>query len=101
MFFKVLKINLMATIFFLLKNSSYDSFYSIFPDQTPSRFYLPDYPPNCMFSFYQKKSNKTEHSKTKQNEKTMKSVLFWPTTPEYEVYLGVWLIYQRTSTGEK
>lgn len=31
----------------------------------------------------------------------MKSVLFWPTTPEYEVYLGVWLIYQITSTGEK
>lgn len=66
MFFKVLKINLMATIFFLLKNSSYDPFYSIFPDQTPSRFYLPDYPPNCMFSFYQK--NPIRQNIAKQNK---------------------------------
>lgn len=67
----------------------------LLPDST----FLTTHPTACSLSI--KKSNKTEHSKTKQNEKTMKSVLFWPTTPEYEVYLGVWLIYQITSTGEK
>lgn len=70
---------------FYLKIISYSIFWSYaLPSPTPPWFSSPQYPSNFMFFLSQERKKKNQNKQTKNNEmkptKSMKSILYWPTT---------------------